>query len=126
MSVTEIGALLDAHDVLVSACLDGSLSLQEFVASYGQFPQGYGFNSAGANGEVREALALFRQRIAFHQDVAKIIASLGDGPMSDGLAQDFGSMDEIGSTEGGGFMAQAVILRLRQLAARHPGFSAKL
>jgi hypothetical protein len=123
MSVTEMGALFDAHDVLLSACLDGSLSLQEFVAAYGQFPRGYGFDVAAAGGEAGDALSLFRKRIAFHQDVARLVASVSDSPMP-GL----GSMAVLASAGAGaeGFMAQAVILRLRQLAARHPGFTARL
>jgi hypothetical protein len=124
MSASEIDALLDAHDVLLSACLDGGLSLQEFVAAYGQFPHGYGLDSAGAAEETHEALPSFRKRIAFHRDVAKLVASMHHGPLGDAPMDEFGGPDALGSTAGGGFMEKAVILRLRQLVARHAGFTA--
>jgi hypothetical protein len=121
MSVPEIGALLDAHDMLLGACLDGSLSLQEFVAAYGQFPRGYALDIPDAGGQAPEAMELYRKRIAFHRDVAKVVASVSGGPIPD-----LGLSDDLAATDDGGFMARAVILRLRQLVARHPGFTAQL
>jgi hypothetical protein len=39
---SEISALLDAHDAIVWACVDCSLSLSAFVFAYGAFPHNYG------------------------------------------------------------------------------------
>jgi hypothetical protein len=102
-SPSEIGALLDAHDGLVCACLEGGLSLREFVAAYGDFPR---------NAGLAPDHAMFGRRIAFHQEVAKIVSSVSAGP-----EEVLWPLDETG-----GFLAKAVILRLRQLIARPPDF----
>ena len=45
MTESEVCALLDAHDALVRACVDESLSFAEFLAAYGNFPGNYALDS---------------------------------------------------------------------------------
>jgi len=111
MSATAIRAALDAHDALVRDCAEGRLAFGEFLGAYGDFPLGYASNADTASVEEREALRLFRKRVAFHRQVAGVISGLrGDG--------DVGSLQR----EVGGFMPEAGLARLRELVARHPGF----
>ena len=48
---TELAALLDAHDALVTACVEERLTLVEFLAAYNDFPRVYGLDgrTAGAD-----------------------------------------------------------------------------
>ena len=58
MNETEVSGLLDAHDALVAACVDGTLSLDEFVMAYGEFPGGYGLEDNAAAEYSRDLAAV--------------------------------------------------------------------
>jgi hypothetical protein len=111
MSATAIRAALDAHDALVRDCAEGRLTFAEFLSAYGDFPWGYASDEHTASAEEREALRLFRKRVAFHRQVAGVIAGLR-------VVGDVGSLQR----EVGEFMPKAGLARLRELVARHPGF----
>jgi hypothetical protein len=111
MNATVIRAALDAHDALVRDCAEGRLTFGELLGAYGDFPQGYASEEDTASPEEREALRLFRKRVAFHRQVAGVIAGLRAGG-------DVGSLQR----EVGGFMPKAGLARLRELVARYPGF----
>jgi hypothetical protein len=98
----EVTAALDAHDALVKACVEGSLGFDELLMAYGTFPEGIAKEIAG--------LPRFRQRLAFHSQVAGILAGL-DGERADALPL-------TGRAEV--FLEKAVVMRLRQLLARYP------
>ena len=107
MNESEIGALLDAHDGLLTACLDESLVLMDFIAAYGNFPQSYGLDAAApASGQL--PLRLFSSRIAFHVRVAGILAGLRMDDPATGIPADF--------------MPTVVRQRLRMLVAKYPDF----
>ena len=98
MTVPAVNAQLDAHDALLRAVLDGTLSLLEFAAAYGDFPRAL---QAAAGVDVTAALTLQR-RIAFHGQVAGVLA---------------------GATDLEGWIAGAVSMRLRHLTGRYPDFT---
>jgi hypothetical protein len=114
MTETELTALLDAHDALVTACLDASLSFAEFLAAYGDFPISYHLDGSAAAVEERAALRLFRKRIGFHFKVYDVLS---------GLRAD----DEANPLQGEAarFVPQAGLSRLRMLVARYPDFKAE-
>lgn len=109
MDESQINALLDAHDGLIAAYLDGTLALIDFVAAYGEFPRSYALDEPAASGSGRAAAALFRPRIAFHSRVAGVLASLRLDPALD-------------SGIPGDFMPMVVMQRLRMLVAQYPNF----
>jgi hypothetical protein len=112
MNEVEISGLLDAHDALVAAGVEGTLSFDEFVMAYGGFPGGYGLEEDAA-AETRAILPMFRKRIAFHRLVAGVLLgfrSVPESPMPDNAEE---------------FMQKAIILRLRQFVARYPDFKAE-
>jgi hypothetical protein len=104
MTDAEVTAALDAHDALVSACIEGALSFDEFVLAYGMFPAEIGREVGG--------LERFRQRMSFHSQVAGIASGLSAG---NGGATGFPG-------EAAGFLEKTVLTRLRQLVARYPEF----
>jgi hypothetical protein len=111
MTESEVGALLDAHDALVKACVDSVLTFSEFLLGYGDFPNNYaGAEGAGECGVLR----FFRKRLAFHFQVAGILSGLRAGDDSASL---YGDPDRFIPTIG--------MLRLRALVARHPDFEAE-
>jgi hypothetical protein len=114
MSATEIRGALDAHDALVRDCAEGRLTLGEFLAAYGDFPRGYGLEEDSASAEGREALRLFRKRVAFHRQVAGVISGLH------GMAE-VGSLEESGV---GDFLPTVGLMRLRELVSRYPTLEA--
>jgi hypothetical protein len=114
MTDEEVGALLDAHDVLVRASVSGELAFHEFVAAYGAFPQGYGLDDPSA--EWRAVLARVGRRIAFHRQVAGVLSGVGSAPSA-------------GSGPAGGvedFLPRAAFLRLRQLVLQYPDFKSDI
>jgi hypothetical protein len=112
MTDAEVIAVLDAHDALVMACVDGSLAFEEFVIAYGEFPRAYGLANTGS--ESRATLKRVRRRIGFHLQVAQVLSSFDAGPSA-----------AVGLAGGaGGFLSKAVLLRLRMLLARYPEFKA--
>jgi hypothetical protein len=110
MSTTAISAALDAHDALVRDCAEGRLIVGEFLGAYGDFPCGYGWEEDPVSPEEREALRLFRRRVAFHRQVAGMMSGLL------GTA-DMGAPEEGGARE---FLPVVGLMRLRELVARHP------
>jgi hypothetical protein len=73
---TEISTLLDAHDVLVKACVDSSVSFSAFVLAYGDFPRNYGLQGHSKSAQEQFVLRLFGRRIAFHLRVASLLSGL--------------------------------------------------
>lgn len=107
MSATVIRAALDAHDALVLDCAEGRLTVEEFLDAYGDFPRVYA-------SEERDVLRLFRKRVAFHRQVARVISGLRGsaelGSMKDGKVGDL--------------LPLVGLMRLRALVARYPKFEA--
>jgi nitrate reductase assembly molybdenum cofactor insertion protein NarJ len=93
MTPVEAAALLDAHDTLLQACIVGELSFLEFLAAYGEFPQGYP--------QLASDSAL-RGRLAFHRQVSGVLA---------------------GALTFDGSLYEACVARLKMLAVRFPEFS---
>jgi hypothetical protein len=115
MTESDLLALLDVHDTLVTACVEARLTLGEFLSAYDDFPAAYGFDEAAADAEERAILRMFRKRIAFHFKVRDVLS---------GLRSD----DEhaaVMASEAGRFLPLVGLLRLRQLAARYPDFEAE-
>jgi len=101
MTDAAVTAALEAHDALVTACIQGTIGFDEFVMAYGAFPETIRKEVGGLEG--------FRQRMAFHAEVARILSGLAASHQDAGLQ---------GGAEG--FIEKAVLLRLRQLLERHP------
>jgi len=114
MSATAIRGALDAHDALVQDCAEGRLTFGEFLGAYGDFPRGYRLEEGTANAEEREALRLFRKRVAFHWLVAGVISGLR------GTAE----LESLGDSGIDEFLPAVGLMRLRELVARHPEFEA--
>ena len=112
MIAAEVGGLLDAHDALVAACVDGTLSFDEFVLAYGDFPGGYSLEE-DASADTRAILPFFHKRIAFHRQVAGVLS--GFRQTSEHAIPDHAEK----------FLQKAVFLRLRQLVDRYPEFKAE-
>ena len=116
MTESEIKALLDAHDGLVTACLDSSLSFAVFVSAYDGFPHSYALDGHEAvNVEERAILAMFRKRIAFHLRVAGVLSK---------VCSEEDNANSLYS-EAGRFVPDVGLMRLRDLAAKYPGFEAQ-
>ena len=62
MTESELSALLDAHDSLVTAYVDSSLTFSEFVSAYGDFPHNYALDGHSGTADERADLRFFRQR----------------------------------------------------------------
>jgi hypothetical protein len=114
MTELEVGALLDAHDALVKACIDSVLTFPEFLLGYGDFPNNYALDAQKAPEDARAVLRLFRKRLAFHFQVAGILSG-------------FRAEDDTASLYGdpGRFISTIGPLRLRALVARYPDFKAE-
>jgi hypothetical protein len=116
MTESELIALLDAHDALVKACVDSSLTFDVFVSAYDGFPRNYALDSHKAvNQEERARLALFRRRIAFHLRVAGILSRV------DGDEDNANLMHQ----EAGRFFPALGLMRIRELVALCPEFKAE-
>jgi hypothetical protein len=114
MTETEVGALLDAHDALVQACVDSILTFPEFVLAYGDFPNNYALDAQKAPEEARAVLRFFRKRLAFHSRVAGTLSGLG---AKDDAVSPY--------AEAGRFIPTIGLMRIRELAARYPDFKAE-
>jgi hypothetical protein len=114
MTELELCALLDAHDALVTACIDASLSFAEFLAAYGDFPITYHLDGSAAAAEERAVLRLFRKRIAFHFKVWDVLSGLRADDDANAL-----------QGEAARFVPLAGLSRLRLLVARYPDFKAE-
>jgi hypothetical protein len=119
MSTTNFRAALDAHDGLVRDCAEGRLTFAEFLGAYGDFPRGYGLAEGTAGADGHEAVRLFRKRMAFHRQVAGVIAGLRRAPELG--APELGAPEESGV---GDFLPVVGLRRLRELVTRYPGFEA--
>ena len=106
---SELNALLDAHDALVTACVDERLTLVEFLAAYNDFPRVYGLDGRAAGADERLVLRRFHHRIAFHFRVLDAVSGPTGIDDSDPLSAGVGE-----------FLRRATLMRLRQLVARHP------
>ena len=111
MTGSEIGTLIDAHDDLIRACVDSQLAFEEFVAAYGDFPASLDEDARSADGG--GVLRFFARRIAFHSRVAGVISGLRVEADSPGMEMEVGR-----------FMPMVGLMRLRELVARYPDFSA--
>lgn len=114
---SELDALLDAHDALVSACIEERLSLIEFLAAYNDFPRSFGLDERNSEGEERRVLGRSRRRIAFHFRVLETVS--GPAPIDDVTAIDHPDSMNSRMSE---FLNRATLMRLRQLVARYPEF----
>ena len=104
MTDSELSALLDAHDVLVKACLEGRLTLIEFAAAYGAFPHSYALDGRASSTEERAMLQRFSGRIAFHVLVSGLLSGLGS------------------EHDPADLVASVALMRIRELVARYPDF----
>ncbi len=112
MLETELLALLDAHDALVAACAAGELSFSDFLSAYGGFPHNFALDGHESPHDELTLLKRFRQRIAFHFQVAGVLSGVYPG-----FAGMLGEDNEVGR-----FAPAVGMMRLKQLAARHPKF----
>src|SRR5260370_32026849 len=71
---SELTALLDAHDALVTACIEARLTLVEFLAAYNDFPRVYALDGRNAGTDERLVLSRFQQRIPFHFRVLEAVS----------------------------------------------------
>jgi hypothetical protein len=113
---SELNGLLDAHDVLVKAYVDSSLTFSEFVCAYGDFPHNYALDGHSGTVEERAVLRLFGKRIAFHLRVSDVLSGLrsADDPA------------DIPYVDAGRFLPAVGLMRIRELVARYPEFKAEL
>jgi hypothetical protein len=114
MTESEIKALLDAHDVLVMACVDSSLGFSQFLLAYGEFPHNYSLHAPAGSEQERAVARLFGRRIAFHSRVATLLSGLRS---ADDLA-------ELPHEDAGRYLPAVGLKRLRELVGRFPEFKA--
>jgi hypothetical protein len=115
MTESDIGALLDAHDALVKAYVDSRLTFSEFVSAYGDFPHNYALDGHSGTAEELAVLRLFRKRIAFHLRVSGVLSGLRS-------AEDPAELPDGGV---GRFFPPVGLMRIRELVARYPDFTAE-
>ena len=111
-----MNGLLDAHDALVKACVDSSLTFSEFVCAYGDFPRNYALDGHSGTVEERAVLRLFGKRIAFHLHVSGVLSGL----------HSVDDAADIPYIDSGRFLPAAGLMRIRELVARYPEFKAEL
>jgi hypothetical protein len=112
MNEAEVTEALDAHDALLAACVDGTVSFDEFILAYGNFPDSYGLKEDAGTG-THTIVRLFRMRIAFHKHVSGVLSGFRQSP------------EPAVSEELRVFMHKAIMLRLRTLVSRYPDFRAE-
>ena len=116
MTEAEVKALLDAHDGLVTACLDSSLPFAVFASAYDGFPHNYTLDGhEPVTVEERAMLARFRKRVAFHTRVSGILSK---------VCSEEDNADPL-YVQAGRFVPAVGLMRLRELVARYPGFEAE-
>jgi hypothetical protein len=115
MTESEISGLLDAHDALVKAYVDSSLTFAEFVCAYGDFPHNYALDGHSGTVEERAALILFGKRIAFHLRVSGVLSGLrsADDPA------------DIPYGDAGRILPAVGLMRIRALAEKYPEIKAE-
>jgi hypothetical protein len=116
MTESELSALLDAHDALVKACVESTLTFDVFVSAYDGFPNNYALaGHADVNQEQRSILALFNRRIAFHVRVARVLSR---------VVSHEGDANPL-YAEIGRFVPAAAMSRIRELVASFPDFKSE-
>jgi hypothetical protein len=115
MTESELTALFDAHDALVTAYVDATLTFSEFVSAYDDFPRNYSLDAPSDTAQERAVLRFFGKRIAFHLRVSGILSVLrsADDPA------------DIPYGDAGRFLPAVALMRLRELVARYPEFRAE-
>ena len=115
MTESEINALLDAHDALVKAYVESSLTFSEFGSAYDDFPRNYGLQGQPETAAELAVLRLFRRRIAFHLRVSALLAGLrsADDPA------------DISNDDAGRFLPAVLLMGVRELVARYPEYKAE-
>jgi hypothetical protein len=115
LTESELSALLDAHDALVRAYVDASLTFAEFVSAYGDFPHNYSLDAHPDTAEGRAVLRLFGRRIAFHLRVSAVLSGLrsADDPA------------DIPYPDADRFLPAVGLMRIRELVTRYPDFQAE-
>jgi hypothetical protein len=114
MVESQLSALLDVHDRLVAACVEGSVSVVEFLASYGDFYDRYALDGRGASREERDLFRRYGERIAFHGRVTRLLAGIASAAAV--------ANPQDGGAEG--LLPEVARLRLKQLVAQCPEFKA--
>jgi len=114
MTESEVEALLDAHDALVKAYVDSSVSFSEFVSAYADFPHNYRLQARSGSAQELTVSRLFAKRIAFHLRVSALLSGLraADDPV------------DISYDDAGRFLPAVLLMRVRELVARYPEFNA--
>jgi hypothetical protein len=115
MTESEVNDLLDAHDALVRAYLDSSLTFAEFVFAYDDFPHNYSLDRQSGTAEELAVLRLFRRRIAFHLRVSAVLSGVRAADDS----------ADIPDGDAGRFLPAVLLMRVRELVARYPEFRAE-
>jgi hypothetical protein len=115
MTESELTALFDAHDALVTGYIDSILTFAQFVSAYDDFPRNYSLDAHSGTAEERVVLRFFARRIAFHVRVSAIVSALrsADDPA------------DIPYGDAGSFLPAVALTRLRELVARYPEFRAE-
>ena len=112
MTESQLSSLLEVHDRLVAACVEGSMPPLEFWAAYGDFYNLYALGGFGASPEQRALFRRYGERIAFHRRVTSILSG-------GAAAQGRGDGDYTGADR---FLPEVLRMRLRQLVAQYPAF----
>ena len=112
---SELTALFDAHDALVTGYVDSRLTFAVFVSAYDDFPHNYSLEAHSETAEERAVSRFFGRRIAFHLRVSAIVSALrsADDPA------------DIPHGDAGSFLPAVALVRLRELVARYPEFRAE-
>jgi hypothetical protein len=115
MIESELSGLLDAHDALVKAYAESSLTFSEFVSAYGDFPHNYALDGHSGTTEDLAVLRFFRKRIAFHLRMSGVVSGLraADDPA------------DIPYADAGRFLPAVGLIRVRELVARYPTFESE-
>ena len=114
MVESELSSLLDVHDGLVAACVEESIPVLDFLASYGAFYDMYALDGHAASHDERVLFGRYGNRIAFHRRVTRILSGVCSA--EDAANPAYG--------EAGRFSTAVVRIRLKQLVAQYPAFKA--
>jgi hypothetical protein len=116
MTESEINALLDAHDALVTSCVDSTVTFAVFAMAYDGFPHNYALDGhEPVSQEERTILAMFRKRIGFHMRVAGILSRISAEKHAANPLY----------AEAARLLPEVGLMRLRELLRRYPGFEAE-
>lgn len=76
MTETELLRLLDDHDSMVQRCISGTLSLDEFLRQYHEFPFAYALDGHESDPDEKAILKRHATRIGFHLGVMDTLSGL--------------------------------------------------